>query len=307
MAGERAVVTAPLAVVAVGGNALVRADQGPDVATQRANAADAAAHLARLAHDHRLVVTHGNGPQVGLLALQAAGHPELPPHPLDVLDAESVGLIGYLLVEALSRHLDPERVAALLTRVEVDPQDPAFTAPTKPVGPWYAEDEGRSLARANGWYLTAGDRGVRRIVASPPPLRVVELDAIRALLLAGLVVVAGGGGGIPVATGDHRGVEAVVDKDLTSALIAERLDADRLVILTDVDAVHLDHGRPECRPLTRTTPAELRAHHFAPGTMGPKVAAVCRFVEATGNPAAIGALDSAAEVLAGTAGTTITL
>ncbi|MDH3683973.1 MAG: carbamate kinase, partial [Acidimicrobiia bacterium] len=256
---------------------------------------------------HRLVVTHGNGPQVGLLALQSASDPDTPAPPLDVLDAESVGLIGYLLVQALSRFLDPALVAAVLTRVVVEADDPAFHHPTKPVGPWYRHGRAQRLAEENGWHLVEGEQGFRRVVPSPEPQQIVELEAIEVLLEADRVVVAGGGGGIPVAViGDQLvGVEAVVDKDLTSALLAQALGADRLIVLTDVDAVYLDHGEPSARPIVDTTPAELRRFRFAPGSMGPKIEAVCRFVETTGAEASIGALQDADAVLAGDAGTTI--
>jgi carbamate kinase len=304
---DRPLLAPPLVVVAIGGNALVGDGGDLDVAAQRERARTASAQLAHLAEDRRLVVTHGNGPQVGLLAMQAADDPELPPPPLDVLDAESVGLIGYLLVEALSSHVEPERVSALLTRVEVDIDDPAFGAPSKPVGPWFGPERGRELAQRHGWDMTETARGWRRIVPSPEPIKIVEIGAIRTLASTGQIVIAGGGGGIPVATTDAGlvGVEAVVDKDLTSALMAIELGADRLIVLTDVDAVYLDFGHAHARPLGRTTTAELRAHEFAAGSMGPKVEAACRFVEATGTPAAIGALTDASGVIAGTSGTQI--
>lgn len=297
----------PLAVVAIGGNALLRPGQSADVGTQRANVAESARHLARLVGTNRLVITHGNGPQVGLLALQSTADPDLPPHPLDVLDAESVGLIGYLLVQALSRHLDASTVTAVLTRVVVDADDPGFAHPTKPVGPWYRPERAGELAALHGWEIVERDGRARRVVPSPHPRRIVELDAIETLLGADHVVVAGGGGGIPVAMVDGRlvGVEAVVDKDLTSSLLARELGADRLVILTDVDAVYLDHGLPLARALSRTTPGELRRHRFDAGSMAPKIEAACRFVEATGCEASIGALDDAEAVLAGDAGTIV--
>jgi carbamate kinase len=218
-----------------------------------------------------------------------------------------VGLIGYLLVEALSGHVEPERVSALLTRVVVDAHDPAFGAPAKPVGPWFGPERGRELARRHGWDMTQTARGWRRIVPSPEPITIVEIEAIRTLASTGQIVIAGGGGGIPVTANRGRlvGVEAVVDKDLTSALMAVELGADRLIVLTDVDAVYLDFGHARARPLGRTTTAELRAHEFAVGSMGPKVEAACRFVEATGTPAAIGALTDASGVIAGTSGTQI--
>jgi carbamate kinase len=273
------IVVKPLVVVAVGGNALVGADQRLDVEAQRARAAEAAAHLARLSLENRLVVTHGNGPQVGLLALQSAGDPDVPAPPLDVLDAESVGLID----------------------------DPAFTRPTKPVGPWFPEGRAAELAAEHGWNMVGGPRGSRRVVPSPDPVSVVEIDAVDILAKSGRAVVAAGGGGIPVARRSGRlvGVEAVVDKDLTSSLLAVELGANRLIILTDVDAIHLDHGTPESRPLARATPSQLRSVEFEPGSMGPKVEAVCRFVESTGRSAAVGSLPEAEAVIAGASGTLV--
>jgi carbamate kinase len=244
---------------------------------------------------------------VGLLALQAAAYRDVAPYPLDVLGAESEGMIGYLLEQGLRNRLPGRDVATLLTQVVVDLADPAFAAPTKPIGPVYAEAEARSLAAAAGWAIAPDGAGWRRVVASPEPRAIVELPTIRLLLEAGVIVVCAGGGGIPVVcegSGLH-GVEAVIDKDLASALLARELGADRLLLLTDVAAVELGHGSLAARPLREATPKELRCLAFAPGSMGPKVEAACRFVEATGGEAAIGALAQAAEILAGSAGTRV--
>lgn len=296
-------------VAALGGNAILRRGEPPEAETQRAGVERAAVALAALARAHELVVTHGNGPQVGLLAMQSAATADVRPYPLDVLGAESEGMVGYLLEQAIENALPGRAVATLLTQVVVDADDPAFGHPTKPIGIVYPEARARELAAANGWTIAADGSGFRRVVPSPEPLRIVELRAIQVLLEAGAVVVCTGGGGIPVTRDPEaglRGVEAVVDKDLASALLAEAISADRLLLLTDVDAVDLSFGAPPPRPLRAATPAELRRHPFAPGSMGPKVEAACRFVERTGGEAAIGSLDEADAVLAGEAGTRVT-
>jgi carbamate kinase len=294
-------------VVALGGNALLRREEPADADTQRRNVAAAACAVAELAADHQLVVTHGNGPQIGLLSLQSNAYDKVRPYPLDVLGAESEGMIGYLLDQALQNELPDRQVATLLTQVVVDPHAPAFAAPTKPVGPVYTEAEARRLAAERGWTVAVDGRWWRRVVASPEPLDIRELPTIRLLVEGGVLVVCAGGGGIPVVveTGRVHGVEAVIDKDLAAALLARRLDAEFLLLLTDVPAVELDWGTPRARPLVAATPAELRACRFAAGSMGPKVEAACRFVEATGGRAAIGALADAAAILRGQAGTTV--
>jgi carbamate kinase len=294
-------------VVALGGNALLHRGEPADATTQRHNVTVAARAVAELAADHQLVVTHGNGPQIGLLALQSEAYPKVRPYPLDVLGAESEGMIGYLLDQALQNQLPDRQVATLLTQVVVHPDDPAFAAPTKPVGPVYSEAEARRLAAERGWTVAVDGRWWRRVVASPEPLDIRELPTIRLLVEAGVLVVCAGGGGIPVVVeaGRVRGVEAVIDKDLAAALLARRLAAGFLLLLTDVPAVELDWGTPRARPLRMATPAELRACRFAAGSMGPKVEAACRFVEATGGRAAIGALTDAAAILRGQAGTTV--
>jgi carbamate kinase len=255
-----------------------------------------------------VVLTHGNGPQVGLLALQALAYADVPPYPLDVLGAESEGMIGYVLEQELQNRL-PERTAVtVLTQVVVDHDDPAFRRPTKPIGPVYTEEQARRLALELGWTVAPDGGHFRRVVASPQPLRIVELSAIRMLVDAGAIVVCTGGGGIPVTmngAGTLRGVEAVIDKDLAAELLARSLEADFLLMLTDVPAVMRDWGAPDARPIERATPAELRTMQFADGSMGPKVDAACRFVEATGGIAAIGALGDATRIVAGEAGTRV--
>ena len=307
MSRRRKARSAPLLVVAIGGNALLHRRERPNIANQRANVAGAARVQAGLADGHGLVVMHGNGPQVGLLARQNEALAGADPVPFDVLVAESEGLIGYLLAEELGRQIGPERVVVLLTLVVVDRRDPAFARPSKPIGSMLTEAEARLLAAERGCVVGVDGDGWRRMVPSPDPLEIVEFAAIRSLADAGYVVVCAGGGGIPVARdgGVLRGVEAVVDKDLTSALLACELDADELLILTDVDAVVAGWGSEGARPLRTVTPAGLRAGQWAWGSMGPKVEAACRFVESTGRVARIGSLEHAGEVLAGITGTRI--
>ena len=277
-------------VVALGGNALLRRAQAPSAANQLGNVRIAAEQLARVALAHAMVLTHGNGPQVGLLALQAAAYAAVAPYPLDQLDAETAGQLGYLLEQEIANRLPPGReVVTLLTRVEVDRADPAFATPTKPIGPAGA--------------------GPRRLVASPKPVRVLVLASIRRLLDAGAVVIAGGGGGIPVMRrldgGGMEGVEAVIDKDLCSAHIAIALQADVLLIATDVAGVFVNWGQPDQRLLAATTPAELQAFSFATGSMAPKVEAAVSFVRVTGRRAVIGPLDRIEALLDGSAGTQV--
>ena len=290
-------------VVALGGNALLRRGEPAEADIQRARLLESATALSALAREHELVLTHGNGPQVGLLALEAAAYDGVAPYPLDVLGAESQGMIGYLLAQAVA----PNGVAVVLTQVVVDSRDPAFLRPTKPIGPVYPDAD--AAARAGGGDCTVardGD-GFRRVVASPKPRAIVELDAIRRLLGAGMTVICAGGGGIPVTAegGCLFGIEAVVDKDLTAALLAEEVVADRLVIATDVDAVYRNWGDADAEPIVTTTPDRLRRLDFAEGSMGPKVEAVCRFVERTGRPAVIGPLSEPERLVEGEVGTTV--
>jgi carbamate kinase len=295
-------------VVALGGNALLRRGEPAEAATQRQNVRQAASALAALTHEHELIVTHGNGPQVGLLALEADAYKAVSPYPLDILGAESQGMIGYLLAQALKSELRERDVAVLLTQVIVDAADPAFKHPSKPIGPVYSEEEAQRLADEHGWTVAPDGQYFRRVVPSPEPREIVELSPIKQLIAAGTVVVCAGGGGIPVNAAEERlrGVEAVIDKDLTAALLAERLDADRLLMLTDVPFVQRDWGSPDARPIENATADELRRWDFAAGSMGPKVEAACRFVEHTGREATIGALSELDAVARGEAGTRIT-
>ncbi|HML98320.1 MAG TPA: carbamate kinase [Tepidiformaceae bacterium] len=297
-----------LIVAAVGGNALLRRGEPLTAGAQQRNALRAGRALAALATGHQLVITHGNGPQVGLLALESGTSGAAPAFPLDVLGAESQGMVGYLLELALRNELASRPVTTILGQVLVDPADTAFEHPSKPIGPFYSREACDRLAAANGWtFGFEGDRG-RRLVPSPEPLEVLELDAIRALLGAGVVTISAGGGGVPVArdaSGRLAGVEAVVDKDLTASLLARRLNAGALLLLTDVAAVHERWGDPASRTIRAATPGAIGEYEFAPGSMGPKAEAAIRFAEATGALAAIGALESASAILAGTAGTRI--
>src|SRR3954454_20296740 len=269
-----------LVVAALGGNALLMRGQPADAGTQRANVVAAVRAIAELAREHDVVVTHGNGPQVGLLALQGEAYADVEPYPLDVLGAESDGMIGYLLDQALVNRLAGSRqVATLLTQLIVDPGDRAFARPEKVIGPVYGDAEAHRLAAGRGWTIAADGRFWRRVVPSPEPRAIVELGTIKLLVDAGVLVVCVGGGGMPVVV-DHdgrlRGVEAVVDKDRAAALLAEGLGADALLMLTDVPAVEAGYGMPRARALADVKVAELRELAFAPGSMGPKVDAACR-------------------------------
>lgn len=295
-------------VIALGGNALLERGEAADASAQQENVELAARGLAEIAEEHELVITHGNGPQVGLLALQNAAYDGVAPYPLDVLDAESEGMVGYMLELAIRNELPDRELVTVLTEVVVDADDPAFAAPSKPIGPVYPEPEAKRLAAQRGWAIGPHGEGFQRLVPSPEPRAIVELRSLRRLIGDGVLTICAGGGGIPVAidgAGAMHGVEAVVDKDLTASLLARRLEADALVMLTDVDALHLDWGRPEEIALADATPTELRRHRFEPGSMGPKVEAACRFVEATGGRAAIGALSDAPAIARGEAGTQI--
>lgn len=298
-------------VVALGGNALLRRGQPLEAEVQRHNLlAATATALAPIAREHEVVVTHGNGPQIGLLALQAAAFKDVAPYPLDVLGAESEGMIGYLIEQALASALPDREFATLLTQVEVDPADPAFSRPTKPIGPIYGEAEYKRLLARTSWAFVPDGGGHRRAVSSPEPRRIREINVIKLLLGAGIVTVCAGGGGIPVAIdvgGSLRGLEAVIDKDLSAALLATELGADMLLLLTDVPAVWTRWPRSEGRPLGRVTARELRRYAFDPGSMAPKVEAACRFVERTGRMAAIGAVEDAQVILSGHAGTVVTV
>ena len=289
-----------LVVAALGGNALLRRGEPPEVERQTANIRKAARALAEIAREHALVVTHGNGPQVGLLALQSGD-------PLEVLTAETEGMIGYMIETALRNELPGRDVAGLLTQIAVDPDDPAFAAPTKPIGPVYGEAEAKRLAGERGWTIAPDGDGFRHVVPSPRPLRILEIETIKLLVRNGVLVICAGGGGVPVIAGETgwRGVEAVIDKDHASALLARDLGADALLMLTDVDAVYADWEGARARPLGAVNADDLRKYEFAPGSMGPKVQAAIDFAEATGRMAGIGGLKDAAAMLRGEAGTRI--
>ncbi|HEX6326210.1 MAG TPA: carbamate kinase [Jiangellaceae bacterium] len=298
-------------VVALGGNALLKRGEPMTAEVQRGNVRTAAPALAAVARKHGLVLSHGNGPQVGLLALQAAAYEDVEAYPLDVLGAQTEGMIGYVLEQELGNILPFEvPFATILTMVEVDPADPAFTNPTKFVGPVYDKEHANHLAADKGWtFKLDGDRW-RRVVPSPEPQRIFEIRPIRWLLDKNVVVICAGGGGVPTmyAPGIERtlvGVEAVIDKDLASELLAREVGADLFVMVTDVDAVYADWGTANQRQLDRVTPSELGKYDFAAGSMGPKVRAAARFVERTGMRAVIGGLQQIEEIVEGTAGTQV--
>lgn len=295
-------------VIALGGNALLQRKQSPTADTQRQNIGDAAKAIADIARDHEIVVTHGNGPQIGLLALQAAAYTPVPAYPLDVLGAESEGMIGYVIEQELSTQLPDRKIATLLTQVTVDPADPAFQNPSKPIGPIYEKEDAKQLAEEHGWSIVSDGNKYRRAVPSPIPQAIREISTIRLLIKSSVIVICAGGGGIPVTiepSGAIRGVEAVIDKDRAAALLATEIGADALLILTDVDAVYADWDTPNARPIRHATPDALSALTFEPGTMGPKVEAASAFVRTTSGIAMIGALTEANQILAGTAGTHI--
>jgi carbamate kinase len=298
-------------VVALGGNALLKRGEPMTADVQRGNVRTAAPALAAVARNHQLVLSHGNGPQVGLLALQAAAYTEVEAYPLDVLGAQTEGMIGYVLEQELGNLLPFEvPFATILTMIEVDPSDPAFEDPTKFVGPVYDKAQADALAEEKSWaFKQDGDRW-RRVVPSPEPRRIFEIRPIRWLLDQNTVVICAGGGGVPTMylPGADRtlvGVEAVIDKDLASQLLAREVGADLLIMVTDVDGVYTGWGTPEQRRLNRVTPSELRGLPFAAGSMGPKVAAAVRFVEGTGKRAAIGGLADIEAIVAGDAGTQV--
>lgn len=298
-------------VVALGGNALLRRGQPMTDGNQAANVAIAADQLAPVAADHELVISHGNGPQVGLLALQGAAYDAVPAYPLDVLGAETQGMIGYLVTREMGNRLPFDTpLAVLLTMIEVDPDDPAFTHPTKPIGPFYDADDAEDLRRERGWTFTPDGNAYRRVVPSPRPRRIFELRQVEWMLDRGAVVICAGGGGIPTVYGDDRrlhGVEAVIDKDFASGLLAEGIRADVFLMATDADAVYEDHATPTQRAIARAHPDAITelAHRFPEGSMRPKVLAAAQFARATGHTAMIGTLREITRMLDDQAGTAI--
>lgn len=296
-------------VVALGGNALLKRGEPMTAENQRRNVIIAAQALAPLAKEHELVISHGNGPQVGLLALQADSYKSLEPYPLDILGAQTEGMIGYVIEQEMGNLLPFEQpLASILTMIEVDPKDPAFRNPTKFIGPVYSEEEAQKMAKEKGWTVKPDGDKWRRVVPSPLPRHIFQLRPIKWLLEKGVIVICTGGGGIPTMYDDQRklhGAEVVIDKDFASALLARELVADMYIMATDTDAVYLDWGTPDARPLHNITYDDIKDYQFADGSMGPKVLAACWFAQVTGNRGAIGSLADVTKIAAGEAGTII--
>jgi carbamate kinase len=296
-------------VVALGGNALLQRGQVMNAENQRENIRVAARQLASVHDRHELIVAHGNGPQVGLLALMDAAYAAVDPYPLDVLSAETVGMIGYMIEQELGNIIpQDDHIVTILTQIVVDPDDPAFLNPTKPVGPIYDRPEAERLRKEKGWAIARDGEHFRRVVPSPQPQRISEMDAIRMLVDEGIVVICAGGGGIPTAYDDNDklyGVEAVIDKDLAAGLLARGLAAEMLIMLTDVGCVYTDFGTKHQKRIRAAHPEALEKLIFAPGSMGPKVNGACQFVRETGHQAAIGSLSGLQEIMRGEAGTLI--
>jgi carbamate kinase len=297
-----------LVVIALGGNALLQRGQPMTEQQQRVNVKIAAKALAEVAAEHTIVITHGNGPQVGLLALQSAAYTEVEPYPLDALGAQTEGMIGYLIEQELGNLLPYEQhIATVLTMIEVDPNDPAFQKPSKPIGPIYSREQAGRLAKERGWAMAPDNDKFRRVVPSPLPKHIFEINAIELLVKNGVIVICAGGGGIPTIYRPGRileGVEAVIDKDRAGALLAQELGADAYLMLTDVKAVYTDWGKPGARAIRRASPEAIETLSFPAGSMGPKVESACDFVRKTGGMAGIGSLEEALSMLQGTAGTT---
>ncbi|MCZ4309185.1 carbamate kinase [Vibrio atlanticus] len=295
-------------VVALGGNALLRRGEPLEADVQRRNIETAVKTISEIAKVYNVVLVHGNGPQVGLLALQGLEYKKVNPYPLDVLGSETQGMIGYMLMQEFKNYLPDRNISCMLTQMTVDPNDPAFADPTKPIGPIYEETEARELAEKFHWIVKPDGQHFRRVVPSPRPTGIVEHEAITQLIDAGHLVICTGGGGIPVKkeNGKLVGVEAVIDKDMSAAFLAKQLDADALLILTDADAVYLDWGKPTQHALRSTTPSELAKFTFDAGSMGPKIEASCEFIQQGGKVVGIGALEDGLQILQGQAGTNIT-
>lgn len=294
-------------VIALGGNALLRRGEEMTAENQRENIRIAAKVLAPIIEKHEVVISHGNGPQVGLLSLQSAAYKEVEEYPLDILGAQTQGMIGYMIEQELGNHLPVEiPIASILTMVEIDPEDPAFSNPTKPIGPIYDEKEARNLAKLKGWDIKQDGDYWRRVVPSPEPHRIFQLRPIHWLLEKGTVVICAGGGGIPTSYKDNgklEGVEVVIDKDRASSLLAFELEADLLIMATDTDGVYLDWGGDSEKIISKTTPEEISKYSFDKGSMGPKVEAACSFVERSGQRAVIGSLKDIEKMVSGISGT----
>ena len=294
-------------VIALGGNALLRRGEEMTAENQRENIRIAAKVLAPIIEKHEVVISHGNGPQVGLLSLQSAAYKEVEEYPLDILGAQTQGMIGYMIEQELGNHLPVEiPIASILTMVEIDPEDPAFSNPTKPIGPIYDEKEARDLAKLKGWNIKPDGDNWRRVVPSPEPHRIFQLRPIHWLLEKGTVVICAGGGGIPTSYKDNgklEGVEVVIDKDRASSLLAFELEADLLIMATDTDGVYLDWASDSEKIISKTTPEEISKYSFDKGSMGPKVEAACSFVERSGQRAVIGSLKDIEKMVSGISGT----
>ena len=296
-------------VIALGGNALLKRGESMTAENQRENVKTACAQIARVYDGNQLIITHGNGPQVGLLALQNNAYKEVPMYPLDVLGAETAGMIGYMIQQELSNTVPGSAsIATVLTQIQVDPKDPAFQKPSKPVGPVYSKEEADKIAAEKGWTMAPDNDKYRRVVASPKPVNIFGLAPLKTLIDNKYIVVCGGGGGIPTWVDDkgkQHGAEAVIDKDLATALLATLIDADLFVIATDVDGAYLDWGKPEQKRIAPAAPDAALAFGFASGSMGPKIEAAANFAKATGKDAVIGALADIEQIVAGKAGTRI--
>ncbi|MDN3628932.1 carbamate kinase [Vibrio lentus] len=297
----------PIIVVAVGGNALLQRGEVMSCENQKKSIAQTASSLAELSKDYRLVVVHGNGPQVGLLSLQNNAYKDCPPYPFDVLGAETQGMIGYLIQQGLNAAIQDRFTTTILTRIVIDENDPAIADPTKFIGPVYTEEQAKQLAETNQWIVKPDGAHWRRVVPSPSPKEVLEIKAIKDLLENEHLIICGGGGGAPVVEKDgaYVGFEAVIDKDMTAALIAEEIGAEHLLILTDGSHVCLDWGTPKEEKLENVSVAQMKKYTFPAGSMGPKVDACCLFVEKTKQHGHIGDLSSALEIIEGKTGTHI--
>ena len=297
-------------VVALGGNALLQRGQPLNAENQRDNVRIAVKELAAIHQNHELVIAHGNGPQVGLLALMDSSYTAVDPYPLDVLVSETIGMIGYIIEQELGNIIPLEdHIVTLLTQVLVDPNDPAFQNPTKPVGPVYEKDEAIRLQNSKDWTIAPDGDKFRRVVPSPLPQRIIEMDAINMLVDQGVIVICAGGGGIPVAYDDQQklfGVEAVIDKDLASGLLAKNIGAEMFVMLTDIPAVYVNYGTEQQKAIKAAHPDALEKIEFAKGSMGPKVKGACQFVRETGGQSAIGQLADLTKITNSQAGTTVT-
>ncbi|MGF1788320.1 carbamate kinase [Photobacterium swingsii] len=301
----------PIIVVAVGGNALLQRGELMSYENQKSNIAVATQALAKLSEAYRVVIVHGNGPQVGLLALQNLAYADAPPYPLDVLGAETQGMIGYMMAQGLQQALPNGKVSTVLTQIEVDANDPAFDEPNKFIGPVYDHETAQQKATQYGWSIKADGEYWRRVVPSPMPQKIVELDGIRTLLAADHTVICCGGGGCPVINAGeefgYQGVEAVIDKDLSAAVLAKQLGAEHYLILTDGEYVCVDWGTPNEKALHQISVEDIQQYTFAAGSMAPKVEACCEFATATKGIGHIGSLHKASEIMANQSGTHIHL